>query len=158
MRQNTQQLARANLANIVASESAGAALAQNALLAAATDQSLADIVSKGRKDFSTLNESERVRFNAHMMALLNHTQVGYLGFKRGTAPPEYWQAYAGGLAPLLRTPGARDWWRHARMNFAPEARAYFYGLAGDGPMQPPGLYPDHPIVASPGNGKERPQA
>lgn len=144
LRQNTEQLRKNQRADTNAFETGGSTLVQNVMLVLAKDEGLSDLVARGRKGLSNLSEAEQVRFGYYLMASLYHVQFAYQAYRKGSSDDDIWRGHAGSLTPLLRSPGVRDWWRQRRLLFLPAFRQFIDGLAGDGPLLPPGLPMDHP--------------
>mgnify|MGYP007080406306 CR=1 FL=1 len=132
---------------LVSIETAGAHLGQNTSIVLASDETLLDVVRRGSHNPDELTLAERGRFSAYMMANVYHIQVGYLGYLGGMSTDERWQSHAGVIAPLVRSVGGRGWWERNRTLFTPRYRAWMDGLAGVGPLMPPGLPDGHPLTA-----------
>lgn len=147
--QQNQQMKMSRLAVLASMEGAGAELGQNTFLVLASDETLLDIVRRGSRNPTELTLPEQGRFSAYMMSNFYHIQVGYLSYLDGVSTDERWQSHAGVTAPLLRHPGGRGWWERNRTLFTPRYRAWVDGLAGIGPLMPPGLPEGHPLSASP---------
>ena len=146
LRQNTEQLKKSQQADYVAFEGQGAERTHTLMLAIATDETLTEIVARGRKGLSNLTETERQRFGYYLMAAIYHMQFAYLSYRQGASNDDIWRGHAGMLAPLMRSPGVREWWQQRRLLFLPTFRPFLDGLAGDGPLMPPGLPQDHPYA------------
>lgn len=148
LRQNTEQLRRSQRAYVNTFEATGSGFVQNVMLTLATDEKLSELVSRGRLGLSNLSEAEQARFGYYLLASLQHVQFAYIAYRNGSSDDDIWRGHAGTLSPLLRSPGVRDWWRKRRLLFLPLFRQFIDGLAGDGPLQPPGLPMDHPHAAT----------
>lgn len=149
LNQQNDQLKANRLATIMSTESSGAGLGQNPSILLAGDPALLDIVRRAQKDPSSISLTERGQFSAYMMASIYHTQIGYLIYLKGASSDEFWKAHAGVTAPLFRNPGGLGWWERNRLLFLPDFRAWVDGLAGIGPLLPPGLPDGHPLLAPP---------
>ena len=147
LRQNTRQMKSSQLDTKIASEMAGLQMTQHSVLSLASDETLSEIVARGRQSLTDLSPSERRRFGHYLMGSLYHTQFAFLVYYEGGSSDNAWQGHGGNLAPMLRSPGGREWWRRHRQNFVPEYRAWIDGLAGEGPLMPPGLPEGHPYAA-----------
>lgn len=121
----------------------------NFALALAQDAELFDVVRRTQMTPETVSPIERGRFGSYMWAMMVQVQVGYLVYLDGSSSDDILQGHAGFTAPLLRTPGGLAWWKRNRQVFLPSVRAYADGLAGLGPLLPPGLPEGHPLLAPP---------
>ena len=107
IRQNTQSNRTAAIQTMAGQDSTW-------LSTIAQDSELADIVSRGWRDFSALSEVERARFLAIMSQLCRQYDSQLHLWRDGAIPDPLWAASERTLVLCLSQPGAREWWAGAR--------------------------------------------
>lgn len=82
----------------------------------AADEALASVYARGLEDFESLSGTEKVRFDALMMSLLQMIDTGVQARDAvfvGEPPPIKERALEGYLLRHLDRPGFRQWWSAA---------------------------------------------
>lgn len=84
----------------------------------AAEASLAQLVTNGLRDYSSLNETDKARFIATFMAFLSYSQDAYIKWREGALAPELWQGWEMLIMNLVNAPGGKGFW---------EERGYLFG-------------------------------
>jgi hypothetical protein len=97
-----------------------------------TDDRLPTIFMAGIRDYSSLDEEQRLRFGAWMLNVLR-SQEGIFYLEREGGIVAYQEGtLASTLREVMASPGARAWWQSRREWFSADFRAEVDGWASDG--------------------------
>ena len=76
----------------------------------ATDGELSSIYLRGIRDFSSLRDSELVRFTCTLGYLFRVFEEAYFLWKEGNLDPHVWHGFESPVKEMLAYSGVRDWW------------------------------------------------
>jgi len=76
----------------------------------AADAELAQLVTDGLRDYSSLSETDRARFVATFMAFLSNCQDAFIKWREGSLSPELWRGWELVMMNLVNAPGGKDFW------------------------------------------------
>jgi len=76
----------------------------------AADSALAQLVTDGLRDYSSLSETDRARFVATFMAFLSNCQDAFIKWREGSLSPELWRGWELVMMNLVNAPGGKDFW------------------------------------------------
>lgn len=94
-----------------------------------TDDRMPLIFLKGLRDFSALDDEERLRFGAWMLSLLRaHEATFHFGRERGIVT-YHEETLARTLQELMASPGGQAWWQSRRAWFSVQFQAEIDGWA-----------------------------
>jgi hypothetical protein len=86
----------------------------------AQDPELNDLYVRGCKDFTSLDENEKSRFNMIFSVLIHPYQSMYIIAGRGQMDEELMRNNFEILSSLFQQPGARQWWEASSYWWDPE--------------------------------------
>lgn len=101
---------------------------------------IADIWSRGFRDFSTLNGTEAVQFSAIAGQLMRVFESAHAQWKRGALETQLWQASERTLSDSMTMAGFRQWWDYRKHWYSKDFQDLIDGLNLDQTAQAP--YPD----------------
>jgi len=84
----------------------------------ASDPKLAQLVTEGLRDYSSLTEIDRGRFVCTYMAFLSYSQDAFIKWHEGSLAPELWKGWELVMMNLLGSPGGKQFW---------DERGYLFG-------------------------------
>jgi hypothetical protein len=84
----------------------------------AADAELSRITATGLRDYSSLNEEERVRFISAFMSFLSYSQNAFLKLQEGSLEPHLWLGWEQVMMNLFGAPGGKSFWKE---------RSYMFG-------------------------------
>jgi hypothetical protein len=90
----------------------------------AADAELAQIVSKGLRDYASLSEQERTRFIATFMAFLSYSQNAFLKWRENLLASPLWMGWELVIMNLVCAPGGKTFWKDRGYMFGDEFRQY----------------------------------
>jgi len=90
----------------------------------AADPELARITATGLRDYSSLNEQERVRFISAFMSFLSYTQNAFLKWREGSLEPHLWLGWEQVMMNLFGAPGGKSFWKERSYMFGEPFRRY----------------------------------
>src|SRR5215475_1430321 len=90
----------------------------------AADAELAQIASKGLRDYASLSEQERVRFIAIFMSFVSYSQNAFLKWREGLLKPALWLGWEQVMLNLFGAPGGKAFWKERSYLFGEEFRRY----------------------------------
>jgi hypothetical protein len=76
----------------------------------AADALLAELVTNGLRDYSSLTEVGRARFISTFMAFLSCSQDAFIKWREGSLSPELWRGWELVIMNLVHAPGGRAFW------------------------------------------------
>ena len=82
------------------------------------------IFQSGSLDFEALSESERVRFNLLMAALMRNLENIHFQYSNGAIDADTWVGWANRTASILAPAGAKVWWSSQEEAYAPAFRRF----------------------------------
>jgi hypothetical protein len=88
------------------------------------DPSLNDLVIKGLRDYSVLDQTEKARFIDTFMAFSSYCQNAFYQWKQGALSPQLWLGWESLIMNLVGTPGGKDFWKERGYTFGSEYRDY----------------------------------
>lgn len=77
----------------------------------ATDADLAQLVTNGLRDYSSLTETDKARFVSTFMAFLSYSQDAFIKWREGSLSQELWTGWELVMMNLVNSPGGKDFWR-----------------------------------------------
>ena len=90
----------------------------------ASDESLAQVVIDGIKDYGSLSEKDKARFIATFMAFLSYSQNAFLKWRQGLLAPSLWLGWEQIIMNLAGAPGGRAFWKERAYLFGEEFRRH----------------------------------
>jgi hypothetical protein len=90
----------------------------------AADAELAELATKGLRDYGSLLEQERVRFISAFMAFLSYSQNAFLKWREGLLTPALWLGWEQVRMNLFGAPGGKAFWKDRSYLFGEEFRRY----------------------------------
>jgi len=85
---------------------------------------VAELWLKGLKDYSSLSEKEKIRFDFGWLAAFRIYDSMYYQTQTGTGEAEYFVSELGTIKWFFSHKGTRDWWRSQQFAFTPGFRDY----------------------------------
>ena len=107
IRQNTNVQRRANVADIATDLAA-------TLRVISGDPEMSALVLRALADLSSLDSTERYRFDCFFYPWLAAFERALIDARDGEYPAEYLIPMSSGLAAFLRTDGGREWWQQRK--------------------------------------------
>ena len=101
---------------------------------------IADIWSRGFRDFSTLSGTEAVQFSAIAGQLMRVFESAHAQWRRGAIETLLWQASERTLSDSMTMAGFRQWWDYRKHWYSKDFQDLIDGLNLDQTAQAP--YPD----------------
>ena len=116
VRDNTRQLVRSELNQAVS-------LNSTLRMTIGNSGEYATLIVKGSKDLDSLDQVERLRFDAYMEQLFYLAIGDWVREQSGVWEPGTWnRSYAKKIRELLAQNGAKQWWRENNEQFREEFR------------------------------------
>lgn len=84
----------------------------------ASDAALAQLVTDGLRDYSSLSETDKARYVSACMALISCSQDAFIKWREGSLSAELWTGWELVMMNLVSTRGGKDFWSE---------RAYLFG-------------------------------
>ena len=78
----------------------------------ATDEDLAEIMTKGLMKDENMNAIERFRFASYLYHLFVHLELGYRKWARGNIDDELWVSWVEAIQWWLKKPKVVAWWKY----------------------------------------------
>lgn len=78
----------------------------------ATDEDLAEIMTKGLMNDEEMNDIERFRFASYLYHLFVHLELGYRKWSRGNIDEELWVSWVEAIQWWLKKPKVVNWWKY----------------------------------------------
>ena len=78
----------------------------------ATDEDLAEIMTKGLMKDEDMNDLERFRFASYLYHLFVHWELAYRKWVRGNIDDELWTSFVEAIQWWLKKPKVVQWWRY----------------------------------------------
>jgi len=78
----------------------------------ATDEDLAEIMSKGLMKDEDMNDIERFRFASYLYHLFVHWELAYRKSVRGNLDDELWTSFVEAILWWLKKPKVVTWWKY----------------------------------------------
>ena len=91
----------------------------------ASDESCAQVVIDGLKDYHSLSEKDKARFVAVFMAFLSYSQNAFIKWRQGLLEPSLWLGWEQLLMNLAGAPGGRAFWKERSYLFGQDFRSHF---------------------------------
>jgi len=85
---------------------------------------LADLLEKGRSDYTALSGVQKRRFRLHYLASSLAFENMFQKYREGLIPESQWEGIAGALRQTIGQAGPRQAWTVIRSNLSPEFREY----------------------------------
>ena len=101
---------------------------------------IADIWSRGFRDFSTLSGTEAVQFSAIAGQLMRVFESAHAQWRSGAIETQLWQASERTLSDSMTMAGFRQWWDYRKHWYSKDFQDLIDGLNLDQTAQAP--YPD----------------
>jgi hypothetical protein len=101
---------------------------------------IADIWSRGFRDFSALNRTESVQFSAIAGQLMRVFESAHAQWKRGALEAQLWEASERTLSDSMTMAGFRQWWDFRKHWYSKDFQVVIDGLDLDQAAHAP--YPD----------------
>ena len=124
VRQNTRQLGRnwetARLQVLADQNQAGYELR----ILYCSHPEVADLVSRGSGDYSSLSFVERIRYDALVGYHMDMFQTLFNRHSAGIVEDDMWNARKTTFDMLIASPGFRDWWKTRSNTYMPGFRAF----------------------------------
>lgn len=76
----------------------------------AADAPLAELVTNGLRDYTSLSEADRARFIATFMAFLSCSQDAFIKWREGSLAPDLWRGWELVIMNLVHAPGGKAFW------------------------------------------------
>ena len=127
IRQNTEMTKLAALQNITL----GGAESNNN---AACNGDLAEILIRGFSEPDSLTDVERLRFNAHCVALYHHLDAAFQMREQGKLDDQAWAKFEYEIPLWLNIPAVRNWFGTDKMRLSPNFRRYIEERDADTPV------------------------
>jgi hypothetical protein len=96
---------------------------------------LADLLEKGRSDYTALSGVQQRRYRLHYLANSLAFENMFQKYRQGMIPESQWEGIAGALRHTMDQAGPRQAWEVIRSNVGPEFREYvdaMFEAAGHG--------------------------
>ncbi len=90
----------------------------------ASDASLAELATRGLKDYASLSDTEKARFVSLFMAFLAYFQNAFLKWKQGLLAPSLWKSWEQVMMNLIGAPGGKELWKERAYLFDDEFRRH----------------------------------
>jgi hypothetical protein len=90
----------------------------------ASDETLAQALVDGLKDYGALSERDKARVVAVFMAFLSYGQNAFLKWRQGLLAPSLWMGWEQVLMNLAGAPGGKMFWKERSYLFGEEFRLY----------------------------------
>jgi hypothetical protein len=88
-----------------------------------TNPNLAQLLSRGSQDYSSLSYDERLQFGSYWASAFIGAEASLLQWKRGNLDEAVWQRDLSTIRPWLSSPGVREWYSRNSIEFTPEFAA-----------------------------------
>lgn len=88
----------------------------------AADATLAQLVTDGLRDYSSLSETDKARFVSTFMAFLSCSQDAFIKWREGSLSAELWMGWELVMMNLVSAPGGKDFWSERSYLFGEEFR------------------------------------
>ena len=85
---------------------------------------LADLLEKGRSDYTALSGVQQRRYRLHYLANSLAFENMFQKYRQGLIPESQWEGISGGLRHTMGQAGPRQAWKVIRSNLGPEFREY----------------------------------
>ena len=112
----------------------------NTITSELVKQDLADIWSRGFRDFSTLNSTEAVQFSAIAGQLMRVFESAHTQWRRGALEQQLWQASERTLLDSMTMAGFQQWWDFRKHWYSKDFQIHIDGLDLNRAVHAP--YPD----------------
>jgi len=90
----------------------------------AGDALLAQLVTNGLRDYSSLSEGDRARFIATFMAFLSCSQDAFIKWREGSLAPDLWRGWELVIMNLVHAPGGKAFWSERGYLFGDKFRSH----------------------------------
>jgi hypothetical protein len=94
----------------------------NWAIAVGSSPNLADVLTRGHRDYDSLPNSERLQYGHMMLAAMLGTEATFHQHKRGQLEEAIWLRSLAALPTYAPFAGFRSWWSRARTSFTTEFR------------------------------------
>ena len=92
-------------------------------VAIGSNSQVADVISRGSRDYQGLQTSERHQFGYMAGAAILGAEATYLQYKRGNLEEAVWQRSLESLLSFFALPGVQSWWKASRAGCTPEFKS-----------------------------------
>lgn len=90
----------------------------------AGDAQLAQLVTDGLRDYSSLTETNKARFVSTFMAFLSCSQDAFIKWREGSLAPDLWMGWELVMMNLLAAPGGKEFWGERGYLFGGDFRGH----------------------------------
>ena len=88
----------------------------------AADGTLAQLVTDGLRDYTSLSETDKARFVATFMAFLSYSQDAFIKWREGSLSADLWMGWELLMMNLVNAPGGKEFWGERGYLFGDEFR------------------------------------
>lgn len=90
----------------------------------ASEESLAELATRGLKDYASLSDTEKARFVSLFMAFLAYFQNAFLKSRQRLLAPSLWKSWEQVMMNLIGAPGGKALWKERAYLFDDEFRRH----------------------------------
>ncbi len=108
----------------------------------ADNAEFACIYTRATQDYLSLSGSERLRYSAYVLSLMQTFQEMHILMQRGRIEPAVWQGEEVMIAEAMQLPGNQEWFATRRHWFSDGFQQYIDGLVGKYPAKDVVIYDD----------------
>jgi hypothetical protein len=90
----------------------------------ASDAALAQLVTDGLRDYSSISEVDKARFVCTFMAFISCSQDAFIKWREGSLSAELWMGWELVMMNLVSAPGGKDFWNERSYLFGQEFRSH----------------------------------
>ncbi|MGB0920037.1 MAG: hypothetical protein ACPG1C_01825 [Alphaproteobacteria bacterium] len=145
LRQTQNQLEKTQVSTEFSVELAIGTAVQNSSSALVESAELRAVLRKARLGKEALSGVERGLYSAYLFVFLMPAQTSYLAVIRGVAIDDIFASNAAIVCDAVNCEEGRAWVLRNETRFDPKFRAALKGMAGLGPIAPPGLPEGYPL-------------
>lgn len=145
LRQTQNQLEKTQVSTEFSVELAIGTAVHNSFSALVESAELRAVLRKARLGKELLSGPERGLYSAYLFVFLMPAQTSYLAVIRGVAIDDIFASNTAIVCDVVNCDEGRAWVLRNETRFDPKFRAALKGLAGLGPIAPPGLPEGYPL-------------